>query len=93
MIPTLASKVTISSDAILREVEGESVLVDLRSESYFGLNEMGTRIWRLIEENGTLQTVFDSLLEEYDVEPDRLERDLSGIVAELAEAGLLVIDG
>ncbi|MBT6125779.1 MAG: PqqD family protein, partial [Halieaceae bacterium] len=41
--------VTLSPDVISQEVSGETVLLDLNSEHYFGLDEVGTRIWQLID--------------------------------------------
>jgi hypothetical protein len=65
------------------------VLLDLSSETYFGLDDVGTRIWQLLQEDGHLGNVFSRVLEEFDVEPGRLEADLIGHVAQLADAGLL----
>ncbi len=87
----LQQLVSITPDVLMQELSGESVLLDLNSEQYFGLDEVGTRIWRLIEENGLLQTVFEQLLDEYEVEPDRLEKDLFELVDRLAEAGLVTM--
>ena len=42
-------------------------------------------------EHGHLQKVLDTMLEEYDVEPEQLHRDLSGLVAELSNAGLITV--
>ena len=70
---TLETRVALSPDVMLQEVGGEGVLLDLKSESYFGLDGVGTRIWRLVEDDGDLKTVHARLLDEYDVEPARLE--------------------
>ena len=43
-------KITISPEVMSQEVSGETVLLDLQSESYFGLDEVGTRIWQLLQE-------------------------------------------
>jgi hypothetical protein len=73
---------------MFRELDGEAVILNLESGSYFGLNAVGTRIWHLIQQDGHLKTVFDTLLREYDVEAAALERDLLDLVARLAEARL-----
>ena len=44
---------TVSKDVLFQEVAGETVLLDLNSESYFGLDEVGTRIWTLLNEGRT----------------------------------------
>ena len=83
-------KITISNEALSQEVNGETVILDLQSESYFGLDEVGTRIWQLLQEEKDLQKVFDALLQEYDVEAEQLEQDLIELVDKLIEAGLAV---
>ena len=92
MKSTLDARVAVSPEVMLQEIEGESVLLDLKSECYFGLDPIGTRMWRLIERDGSLRSVHGALLEEYDVEPARLEQDLEMLIEELAKAGLVTIE-
>jgi len=85
-------KITISQEVMSQEVSGETVLLDLQSESYFGLDEVGTRIWQLLQEKGDLQSVFDTILQEYDVESEQLKADLDELLAKLTESGLLSLE-
>jgi len=89
---SLNQEARISPDVLFQEVGGEAVLLDLKSESYFGLNEVGTRIWQLIEVNGNLTHVLDIMLDEYDVAPERMEADLMDLVGRLTEAGLVTLE-
>lgn len=89
---SMTTRVSVSPEVLLQEVGGEAVLLDLQSECYFGLDEVGTRIWRLIETNGELGNVHLTLLAEYDVEPSRLESDISDLVSRLLDAGLISIE-
>ncbi len=91
MQPTLADRVSVSPEVLFQEVGDEAVLLDLKSESYFGLDDVGMRIWQLLQEQGSLRAVFDRMLAEYDVEPARLEADLLSHVGELADAGLVTV--
>ncbi len=88
---TLAAHAIPSEDVLIQEVGGETVLLDLASERYFGLDPVGTRIWALIGEGHSLQIVRDSLCAEYDAEPARIESDLLALVGELAQAGLIKV--
>jgi Coenzyme PQQ synthesis protein D (PqqD) len=85
--------VRISDDAISQEVGGETVILDLQGESYFGLDQTGTRIWQLLAQYRELQRVFEMMLEEYEVEPQILRNDLQTLVDRLSDAGLLVVEG
>jgi len=89
---SLETRVAVSPEVMLQEVGGEGVLLDLESESYFALDGVGTRIWRLVEADGRLNAVHAKLLEEYDVEPARLEQDLEELIARLVEAGLVNVE-
>ena len=89
---TLASKATPSDDVLIQEVGGESVLLDLNSERYFGLDPVGTRIWALLEDHEDLQSIADALCVEFEAEPGRIQGDLLALVGELAEAGLVKVE-
>ena len=82
-------RVSVAPNVLVRELQGESVLLDLDSEAYFGLDEIGTGMWRALAASATLGEACDLLLAEYDVEPQRLREDLEVFVRELAEAGLV----
>ena len=86
---TLDSALAISPHAVFREMDGEAVILDLESGTYFGLNGVGTRMWQLIEEDGRLRVVFDRLADEFDVAGDRLEQDLLDLVSRLVDKGLV----
>jgi hypothetical protein len=82
-------KIAISEDVLFQEVSGETVLLDLASEQYFGLDAVGTRVWQLIGEGATTAAVVDTLLGEYEVERATLAADVDELLARLAEAGLI----
>jgi hypothetical protein len=92
MTPTLTDTATPSPEVLFQGVGGETVLLDLASETYFGLDEVGTRIWHLLNEHGSLRTVYDAMLNEFDVEPAQLEVDLLTHIAQLADFGLVTLD-
>ncbi|MEO5566089.1 MAG: PqqD family protein [Luteimonas sp.] len=89
---TLADHVRLTDDVLVQEVGGEAVLLDLDSERYFSLDPVGTRIWALIGEQNSLQSIADTLCEEYEAEPERIRSDLLTLVGQLAKAGLVKVD-
>lgn len=86
---SLDQRVRISEDVVFRELEGETVLLNLASGTYFGLDAVGTRLWQLLGEHQTLQPVFDHMLEEFDVDADTLRADIVALVERLSANGLL----
>ena len=87
----LDQKVIFADTVFAQEVDGEMVLLDMESENYFGLDEVGTSIWQAMQEYGTLQEVLNALLEQYDVEAEVLENDLSDFVGKLVESSLVEV--
>jgi len=81
-----------SPDVISQQVSGETVLLDLASEHYYGLDEVGTRIWQLIGESNDLDAIFHTLLAEYDVSAQRLLQDLDTLLTEIAGLGLVTLE-
>ena len=86
-------RLKISPDVHSQEVGGETVLLDLQSESYFGLDEVGTRIWQLLQENGDMGSIFETILNEYEVEEEQLLQDIEDLIKKLVEAGLVSVEG
>ena len=81
------------ADRVLSQtLGGEVMLLDLKSEQYFGLDAVGTRIWELIGELGDVDRVFAALVAEYDAEPEILAADLRSLLTRLVDAGLLQAD-
>jgi hypothetical protein len=85
-------KVTFADTVFAQEVDGEMVLLDMNSESYFGLDEVGTAIWQAIEEKRVLKDVLERLLEVYDVEEKVLKKDLFAFLEKLQESGLVEVE-
>ena len=87
----LNQKVIFAETVFAQEVDGEMVLLDMESENYFGLDEVGTAIWQAMQEKETLKEVFETLLEQYEVEEEMLEHDLRNFVGKLVESGLVEV--
>jgi hypothetical protein len=87
----LDQRITLSPHVLSQEVSGETVLLDLESEHYFGLDAVGTRIWQLIQQSGDLREVAATLLAEYEVEEDRLLADLEALLGEIERLGLVTL--
>lgn len=88
----LPQRVTLSSEALFQDISGEGVILDLKSASYFGLDEVGVRLWQLLQADASLQAACDVLLTEYDVEAQQLEQDLLKLLAQLTEVGLVRVE-
>jgi len=82
-------RVYIPDGVMVRQLDGESVLLNLNTESYFGLDDVGTRMWTSLTESASIEAAYIALEAEYEVEPGQLQADLCSFIDKLAEAGLI----
>ena len=83
--------VVVSQDQVSCDLSGESAILNLKAGIYYGLNEVGTRIWKLIQEPRRVGEIRDAILEDYEVEPDRCEADILSLLQELLDNGLIEV--
>jgi len=86
-----ASRVVVPKHVLVRHLDGESVLLNLETEKYFGLDATGTRMWQLVTAAPTVDAAYALLLEEFEVEPELLRTHLTELLSRLLENGLLNI--
>lgn len=85
----LETAFTLSTEVVFQEVAGECVLLDLKTEEYFGLDEIGTVIWQTLAEGLVAEAAIAKLLESYAVEESMLRNDVNQLLTELVESGLI----
>jgi Coenzyme PQQ synthesis protein D (PqqD) len=88
---TAATTVMASKDQVCCDLAGEAAILNLKNSVYYGLNTVGARIWTLVQEPIAVGAVRDTILREYDVEPELCERDLLDLLRKLAAEGLITI--
>ncbi len=91
MAVSFDKKLVVTQDTLINVIEGESVLLNLKSEIYFGLDQIGTRMWTLLTTSDTIRAAYESLLAEYDVGADNLSEDLRDLIEKLIANGLVTI--
>ena len=90
---TKESTLVATDEQVSSDLGGEVAILHLGAGMYYGLDEVGARVWDLIQEPRAVSEVRDVLLSEYDVEIDRCERDLLAPLQKLANERLLGILG
>jgi hypothetical protein len=84
----------LDRDVVWRDLEGEVVILNLATATYFGLEGIGNEIWRFLAEHRSTEHLVETLCGTFDVTPEQLQRDLDTFIAELAGKGLIkVADG
>lgn len=86
------SSVVVAADhQTSAEVDGESVILDLEDGIYYGLNPMGARIWKQIQEPTAVEEITEAITAEYDVDAERCREDVLSLLQDLKENKLIEI--
>jgi hypothetical protein len=85
------SRIALSKDQASCDLAGETAIVNLKSGVYYGLDPMGTHVWKLLHEPATFAELCESLMRDYDVNGSTLETDMRAFLGELADHGLVDI--
>lgn len=88
---TLPPKIAVADEVVSAELDGRIVLLDMQHEIYYSLDEVGSRMWQLISAEMGVDEIVATLLEEYDVEEQRLRGDLEALIARLQASSLVVL--
>ena len=91
MNASFAMRIAAAPDVMFRTVGDESVLLHLQSETYLGLDPVGTRMWTVLTAAPSIQDAFEKLLSEYEVDDQQLRRDLDDFVGQLVQHDLVLL--
>ncbi|MHB8413067.1 MAG: PqqD family protein [Candidatus Acidiferrales bacterium] len=67
----------------------EAAILNMKNSVYYGLDPVGARIWRLLQQPTTIGEIRDVIAEEYDATPERVESDLRNLLEKLMSEGLV----
>jgi coenzyme PQQ synthesis protein D (PqqD) len=88
---SLTDRAAVPAHVLVRILDRESVLLNLDTEQYFGLEETGTRMWQLVTASPNIEAAYQELLAEFDVEPEMLRSNLMELLTRLVDNGLLQV--
>lgn len=88
---SFADRAALLPHVLVRFLDKESVLLNLDTERYYGLDETGTRMWQLLTSAPTIDAAYQELQNEFDVESELLRLHLTELLGRLVENGLLQI--
>ena len=90
MTISFSDRVTVPDDVLISNLQDESVILNLDSERYYGLDDVGTRFLSVLTTSDTIETAYERLRNEYDVDPQVLLNDLVALIENLIDQGLLI---
>ena|SRR5262250_1127821 len=71
----------------------ETAILNMKNSVYYGIDAVGTRVWSLLQQPRSVREVCEAMLDEYDVDRDRIERDVLALLAEMKGEGLIEVTG
>ena len=80
----------LTKEVLHQQIDADSILLDMKSENYFGLNEAGSHILKKLQYGSNLETLVQHLLPIYEVDEHQLENDISELIEALLKAKLIV---
>ena len=91
MTISFSDRVQIPDDVLISRLQEESVILNLDSERYYGLDDVGTRFLSALTTSESIEAAYETLVKEYNVDGQLLRRDLLELVENLVEQGLIQI--
>jgi hypothetical protein len=88
---SFSDRVKIPDDVLISKLQEESVLLNLDSERYYGLDDVGTRMLSILSNSESIEAAYQTLVQEYDVDAQVLRRDLTELIENLSQQGLIQI--
>ena len=88
---SFSDTVRVPDDVLISNLQDESVILNLDSERYYGLDSVGTRILSVLTTSESIEAAYNTLVQEYDVDAQMLRQDLIALVEDLVEQGLVQV--
>ncbi|MCG3154480.1 MAG: hypothetical protein DKINENOH_01074 [bacterium] len=86
---TASTRVVAAPEQIFSDLGGEIVILNVASGVYHGLDEVGARIWHLLQQPITVAELHATILAEFEVEAEQCRQDILQLLHELLDAGLI----
>jgi hypothetical protein len=88
---SFSDRVRIPEEVLISRLQEESVILNLDSERYFGLDDVGTRILSVLTAADSIEAAYESLRDEYDVDGQVLRQDLVALIENLLQQGIIEV--
>ena len=88
---SMQSVVVVTNDKLWRQFDREVAILNLRNETYYGLDRVGAYVWTLMQQPSSVTWLRNAMLERYDVDEQRCERELLELLETLRAEGLIEV--
>ena len=84
-----ASRIVAADDQVSCNLEGKSLLLQVSSGHYFGLNEVGSVVWEKVQQGSTFEEIVAAVMAMYAAERQQVEHDVESLLSDLEAEGLI----
>jgi Coenzyme PQQ synthesis protein D (PqqD) len=88
---SLQTTVMVTSQQVSCPLGDESAILNMKNSVYYGVNPVGATVWNLLKEAKTVGQIRDAILDEYEVDEVRCEKDLFALLEEMRSEGLIEV--
>lgn len=90
MTISFSDRVRVPDDVLISNLQEESVILNLDSERYYGLDDVGTRFLSALNTSDSVEAAYELLRHEYNVDAHVLRQDLLDLIENLLQQGILI---
>jgi Coenzyme PQQ synthesis protein D (PqqD) len=90
MAISFSDRVRMPDDVLISNLQDESVILNLDSERYYGLDNVGTRFLSVLNTSDSIETAYEVLRDEFEVDAESLRQDLLELIENLLKQGILI---
>ena len=83
------SRIAVNDDVLFRDMDGEAIILNLNTESYFGLDDIGTEMWKVLTSANSIEEALNLLHQTYEVDEQLLRADAMALIRKLVDLGML----
>ena len=87
------SRIVASQEQTSCDFDGETVMLNTKSGQYYGLNDVATMVWDLVQQPRTLAQVREAVQAQFDVTAERCDTDLQAWLQDMVDEGMIEIEG
>ncbi len=89
--PHEMAALAVANGVLCTTFDDEVVLLNQADGVYYGLSDVGARVWALVERSASIARIRETIVAEYDVDAARCASDIERLIAELIRRGLVVV--
>lgn len=86
-----STTVVVTESTLSTTIGDETIILHESDGVYYGLNDVGSFIWNLLEDPHTIKAICEAVTAEYEVERERCRKDIEEMISELADKGLITL--